>query len=51
MLPDLQQPARDANACFAENGSWQADLLPSFDGMRTDLALNREAPRYFAVQR
>jgi hypothetical protein len=29
--------------------SWQAKLLPSFEGVRADLALNREAPTRFAV--
>jgi hypothetical protein len=31
-------------------GSWHAELLPGFDGVRADLAPNREAPTRFAVR-
>jgi len=30
-------------------GEWQAELLPRFDGPRTDLALSREAPARFVI--
>jgi ectoine hydroxylase-related dioxygenase (phytanoyl-CoA dioxygenase family) len=46
LIQHLAQPTDDERP---GRGSWHAELLPSFKGVRADLALNREAPTRFAV--
>jgi ectoine hydroxylase-related dioxygenase (phytanoyl-CoA dioxygenase family) len=46
LIQHLAQPADDERP---GRGSWHAELLPSFEGVRADLGLNREAPTRFAL--
>lgn len=55
-LPDeirshlIQHPAQPSAAEHAEAPEWQRQLLPSFEGRRRDLELNRTAPVRFAIE-
>jgi ectoine hydroxylase-related dioxygenase (phytanoyl-CoA dioxygenase family) len=47
LIQHLAQPTDDERP---GRSSWHAELLPSFEGVRADLGLNREAPTRFAVR-
>jgi len=47
LIQHLAQPTRDEHP---PRRSWHAELLPTFDDVRADLALSRDAPARFAVQ-